>query len=201
MKLIFSEVINAAIFLINFILLIVYFRENGHWNWEKGSSAFRFFTVLSNLLCAVASLVMLIFELMGTVPYGVWLFKYVGTAAVTVTLMTVLFFLGPTVKGGYPELFAGSGIYMHLLGPLAAIVSCCFLENGTLSLSYALLGMIPTILYGFLYLYKLKGAPVKKRWEELYGFYRGGHWKISFTAMLAATFLICLMLMGLTRIG
>ena len=184
MKLILSECINAGIFLITVILLVFVFREDGEWSAKKGALAFRFFTVLS-----------------GQVPRGVWLFKYVGTAAVTVTLMTVLVFLGPNAPGGYKDLLSGSGLYLHLLGPLAAIISCCLLEDGTLSFPQSLLGMIPTVLYGCLYLYKLKRAPLEKRWEDFYGFDKDGHWKISFTAMMVGTFFICLMLIGLTKIG
>ena len=201
MKLILSECINAGIFLITVILLVFVFREDGEWSAKKGALAFRFFTVLSNLLCALAALILLIFQLSGQVPRGVWLFKYVGTAAVTVTLMTVLVFLGPNAPGGYKDLLSGSGLYLHLLGPLAAIISCCLLEDGTLSFPQSLLGMIPTVLYGCLYLYKLKRAPLEKRWEDFYGFDKDGHWKISFTAMMVGTFFICLMLIGLTKIG
>ncbi len=201
MKLIISELINAGIFLTTAVLIFFVFREDGEWSPRKGALAFRFFTVLSNTLCAVSSLVLLICQLSGQVPQGIWLFKYVGTAAVTVTLMTVLVFLGPTAPGGYKDLLTGSGFYMHLLGPVAAIISCCFLEEGTLSFAWSLLGMIPTILYGILYLYKLKAAPPGKNWEDFYGFDKGGHWKVSFTAMMIGTFLICLMLMGLTKLG
>ena len=57
---------------------------------------FRYFTTLSNVLCAIASLIVVICELCGALPFWVLLLKYVGTAAVTVTMLTVFLFLGPT---------------------------------------------------------------------------------------------------------
>ena len=56
---------------------------------------FRYFTTQSNVLCAAASFAMIIALLAGKVPQAVILLKYVGTAAVTVTLLTVFFFPAP----------------------------------------------------------------------------------------------------------
>ena len=57
----------------------------------------RYFTALSNILCAIAALAVVIAGLCGHVPQAVLVLKYVSTCAVTVTLLTVLFFLGPMI--------------------------------------------------------------------------------------------------------
>ncbi|HPE52336.1 MAG TPA: hypothetical protein PLS83_12650, partial [Methanothrix soehngenii] len=67
---------------------------------------FRYFTTDSNLLAAAASLLLILLEarslLSGQFALPAWalLVKLVGTAAVSVTLLTVLVFLGPSAGYG-----------------------------------------------------------------------------------------------------
>lgn len=179
--------INAAIFAVTAYLTLGFFRADGAWDPANGKKAFCYFTVQSNILCALASLLMCI------VPGAswVWMLKYVGTVAVTVTLLTVFLFLGPSL-GGVKELLKGRDLFMHLLTPLAAIVSFCALERRGLSFPAALAGLIPVALYGTLYLYQVVYAPADRRWEDFYGFNKNGKWPIAFAAMLGGTLLVCL---------
>jgi hypothetical protein len=55
----------------------------------------------------------------------------------------------------------------------------------------AILGMLPMLLYGAVYLYKVILAPEGRRWEDFYGFNRGGMWPIAAVAMLAGTCAVC----------
>ena len=64
----------------------------------------------------------------------------------------------------------------------------------------ALLGMLPVVLYGTLYLYKIKYAPQEKRWDDFYGFNHKNRWKVSYVAMMIGGFAVCMGLMGLQRI-
>ena len=180
-------ILNAGIFLVTLYYTVALFHKDGVWKLEHGLFAFRFFTVQSNVLCAVAALLMCF---AGALP-GVWLLKYLGTVAVTVTLLTVFLFLGPNM--GYKMLLQGRDLFMHLLTPLAAIVSFCVLEKRGLAFSTALLGMLPVALYSGLYLYKVLYAPKKKRWEDFYGFNKGGKWPLSLAAMLLGSFLLCVL--------
>ena len=50
----------------------------------------RYFTTLSNLFCAAACLLTAVFRLCGGAPKAVLLLKFVGTAAVSVTCLTVV---------------------------------------------------------------------------------------------------------------
>ncbi len=184
--------LNLLIFLITLILVICFFRKEGRWDSGNVKKAFRFFTVQSNALCAGAALLMCL----APGSDWAWTLKYVGTAAVTVTMLTVLLFLGPSL-GSYRELLEGPDLYMHLVTPLLALISFCVLERRGLSLPVALLGLLPTALYGVLYAYKILAAPPEKAWKDFYGFNRGGKWGISLACMLLGTLLICLGLMGL----
>ena len=186
--------LNAGIFLVTLVFTLAFFYRDGAWKLNNGREAFRYFTVLSNVLCAAAALLMCLAPALR----WVWLLKYVGTAAVCVTMLTVFLFLGPSM--GYGMLLKGRDLFMHLLTPLAALVSFCVYERRGLTFGAALLGMLPVVLYGALYLYKVLHAPEGRRWEDFYGFNRGGKWKLAFSLMLLGNFLVCMGLMLLQNL-
>lgn len=192
--------INLVIFLFTAAAFILSFRnKEGIWSLASGLRALRFFTILSNVLCACVSLAVAITFRHGSMPYGIWLLKYIGTASVTVTFLTVMVFLGPTL--GYKDQLKSWGLFLHLIGPLLAVISFCFLERAyPLSFSLSLLGILPVALYGVLYLYKVVLSPEEHRWEDFYGFNKNGNWKISFSAMVVGAFLVCVILWLLCRI-
>ncbi len=183
-----SFLLNALIFLVTLFFTVRFFRRDGRWSWANGRPAFRFFTVLSNVLCALSALGMCLFPGQA----WAWTLKYLGTLTVTVTMVTVLLFLGPTM--GYGVLFKGSDLFMHLITPLLALVSFCVFERRGMSLGFSLLGLLPVFAYGTFYLYKIKYAPAAKRWDDFYGYNRGGRWPVSYAAMMAGTLLLCLAL-------
>ena len=187
-----SIVINIVIFVATFAILVSYFRKDGKWDFRRGLAAFRYFTVLSNALCAVSALALAVCELRGDVPEWALTFKYLGTLTVTVTMLTVLFFLGPTM--GYGAMLKNDSFYMHLVGPLLAIASFCFLEKRDMALSTALLGLVPVLLYGVLYLCRAILPPEGAGWGDFYGFNRNGKWPVAFAAMILGTLAACVVL-------
>ena len=197
-----SALINAVIFLVTLIPVIRFFRKDGRWDVNRGKTAFRYFTCQSNVLCAASALAMGIARLAGDVPQWVWILKYIGTAAVTVTMLTVFFFLAPSVgKDWYDVLLKRHhDLFMHLLTPLMALVSFCVFEKRGMTFPQSLWGLLPVALYGPLYLYRILYAPEGKRWEDFYGFNKGGKWPAAFAAMFAGTFLICMALMALQNL-
>ena len=164
----------------------------GHSRRHSLRYILRFFTALSNLLCGAAALTVAISRLMGDVPQAVLLFKYMGTVSVTVTMLTVLLFLGPTI--GFRLLLTGPDFWLHLVCPVLALVSYFGWDQPEMPFAGVLLGVLPVALYGALYLYQVIFA---KSWEDFYGFNRGGKWKISLAAMLAATVLVSVALWAL----
>ena len=161
------------------------------------SVIFRYFTVDSNILCAVSCIFSIWFMIValrrgeGNTPKAMMLFRYAGTGAVTVTMMTVLLFLG--ILYGYPAMFAGWNLWLHLLGPVLAIVSFVWLErDGSVpEKKHMFLSVLPVVVYGAVYLIMavLIGYD-KGGWPDFYGFNIGGRWVISLAAMLLATLLI-----------
>ena len=142
----------------------------------------RYFTALSNILCAIAALAVVIARLCGHVPQAVLVLKYVSTCAVAVTLLTVLFFLGPMITG--PD------FWLHLVCPVLAIVSLLAWDQPSPGIGAVLLGALPVAAYALLYLYKVLYAPAEKRWDDFYGFNRGGRWPVSFAVMTAGALLV-----------
>ena len=109
------------------------------------------------------------------------------------TFLTVLLFLGPT-QGGYAKwFFDGDFFYTHLIGPLLALLSFCLLERRKMSFGSAMMGLLPMLLYGAVYLYKVMFAPEDRRWEDFYGFNKAGKWPIACVGMVAGASLICVL--------
>ncbi len=193
--------LNLMIFVITAILVTGFFRKDGKWAPERGKVAFRFFTCQSNVLCAGSALLMVIAGLSGDVQEWIWILKYIGTAAVSVTMLTVFLFLAPSVgKDWVKVLLKGRDFFLHLLTPVVALISFCVFEKRGMSIGQCLWGMLPVVLYGPIYLYKVICAPERKRWEDFYGFNKSGKWPISFAAMMVGTFLLCIGLMGLQNL-
>ena len=150
---------------------------------EPRRVVFRYFTVLSNLLCAAASVIAAVFHAAGGLSLWASVLKYVSTCAVTVTFATVMLFLGPAY-GGVKELIKGEDLFLHVICPLLALATYCLFDKTKIDSRSMLLGVLPVLLYGLLYLYKVLLAPKDRRWEDFYTFNRGGKWPVSFAAML-----------------
>lgn len=178
-----------AVFAVTLGAVASSFFPEGRWDPGKGRASFRFFTILSNVFCALAFLAAGTASLAGPVPDVLRMIQYASTAAVSVTMVTVLVFLGPNM--GYAPLLSGWSLFLHLLTPLAAVLIFSFLDRGELTFAQSLLGLVPVVLYGSLYCKKVVFTPEGRGWEDFYGFNKGGYWKVSFAAMLAGTFLIC----------
>ena len=193
--------LNTIIALITLIIVVSFFRKEGQWVPKRGKFALRFFTTLSNMLCAAACLLTALAINAGGIPEWIWMLKYIGTAAVTVTMLTVLFFLAPTFgKGALKVLLSGTDLFMHLITPLLALVSFCVFEKRGMTFCQSLWGMLPVVLYGPVYLYKILFALPEKRWDDFYGFNKQGKWPVAFTGMVLGTFLICMGIMALQNV-
>ena len=187
-------VFNMVIFAAAPVILFCLWLREGKDQPGRMKNVFRFFTCQSNVLCSVSALGMAVARLVGDVPQWVWILKYIGTAAVTVTMLTVILFLAPSVgKNWYEVLLKGpSNLFMHLLTPLLAIVSFCVFEKRGMSFAQSLWGLLPLVVYGPHYLYRVVYAPEGKGWEDFYGFNKQGKWPVSFVLMFAGAFVICM---------
>lgn len=166
----------------------------------KPAAGYRYFTTDSNLLSGAAALLLAICETMllirggDALPEWAILVKYVGTVAVMVTFLTVMVFLGPAA--GYQLMFAQEGLFLHLIGPLLAALSFCVLDPGaSITWGQTVLGVLPTLLYGTLYLVMVViVGEGQGGWEDFYGFNKGGKWLASMAAMMIGTYVLSILL-------
>ncbi|MDO4815837.1 MAG: hypothetical protein Q4A83_04440 [Bacillota bacterium] len=199
-----SLLMNIATAVLVFISIMWFFgtegSKTGSGNMAFGrTGCFVFFTNDSNILAALCCLVLAPFNIKSIIsgrdeiPQWVLLLKFVGTVAVTLTMMVVLLFLGPTQ--GYGKMFTGVTLELHLICPLLAIISFCFFERGiVLSKKQMLWGLVPTIVYGTVYLIMVVFT---EKWPDFYGFNMGGFWYISYIALPAVTCVFALALRAL----
>ena len=118
---------------------------------EHGLRNLRYFTILSNLLAALAAVIWLAGS--GRDRSGLKAaerLKYVAAAAVALTFTVVMVFLGPLY--GYPMMFAGPNLFLHLIVPLTAVAEIIFLSDAGYTARDNALAVIPTLLYGAVYL-------------------------------------------------
>jgi len=168
-----------------------------------GKYCFRFFTNLSNILCALVSLFVIpcniIAIIKGEDKEAKWIhiLKFLSTTAVTVTFLTVVLFLGPTQ--GYDIMFSGPCLYLHALCPIFAILSFVLFElKNDMKFIESLYGLIPTILYAILYLVMVL---ITEKWPDFYGFKTVIPWYVSVIAMPLATFAFAAILFGLRKLA
>ena len=165
----------------------------------RGVGSLKYFTVLSNLLLAVASLVYAVCQVRclggaaSEVPRAAHILKYVATVAVGLTFLTVMVFLGPLF--GYPLMFKGGNLWLHLVVPVLAIVEFCVLDGPhELGLRDNLAAVVPTLVYGICYVGNVlvNGVGEGSTSNDWYGFTLWGVDKIPLvlTVMLLVTFLI-----------
>lgn len=176
-----------------------------------GNGCFKYFTTDSNILVGIAALIMLIFNIArlfkpdAVMPRWVSVLKYAGTSAVALTMLTVVFFLGPVcaISGGlhgYLRMFEGNTLVLHLTTPLIAIISFIFFErDNSFGLGDCLIASLPSYIYSIVYFALVVCFKV---WTDWYGFTFGGKYymiPVSLIVMYLATFGISAALKKLRR--
>lgn len=152
---IINIVSNSVIFLlvVTAILIIFFTYDPNQQLAESGWEAFKFYTVESNFIMGVASLISIILILCNKKdPLWQTLFKYISTVAVSVTLLTVMLYLGPLF--GYLALLEKANLYMHLLIPVLAIAHYILIEPKVeaFKFKYTPLAFSTTAIYGIGYM-------------------------------------------------
>ncbi|MBR5090426.1 MAG: hypothetical protein IK093_13435 [Ruminiclostridium sp.] len=166
-----------------------------------GWGSIKYFTVQSNLLYGIYAGIFAVIELVygsaAAVPAVLYILKYVFTVGVTLTMMTVLFYLAPIVVKSYPKLFKGANLYFHLLVPLLGLTAFCFFEGAAeISVPQVFLGLIPFGLYGIFYtinaLSHAENGKVDMKYDW-YGFVMNGTDKAAIASliMIVATTAVC----------
>lgn len=193
---------NSLVFIFSVYSISMFFTGSGDsFMTVSKFVCFRYFTIDSNVLCAITCLAALPACIKGisgkeyALSRPVLLARFIGTAAVTVTLLTVIFFLGPTM--GYGHMFTGPSLWLHGVNPVLAIITLLEGREGVY-LRNAWLAVMPVAVYACFY---LPLVVILKIWPDFYGFNVGGLWYVSAPVMLAAAYLIGLALSAMRRSG
>lgn len=171
---------------------------NGELVAEK-HNMFTFFTIDSNILLGVFSLVLLIYEILymvkkiDNIPRFTYILKYIGTVGTSLTLLTVLFYLIPIVGSQFYKLFVDSNLFFHLIIPVLAVISFVFFEfRNDIKFYFTFIGVIPMGLYSIYYCINafshMKDGKIPSVYD-VYGFAQKG---------LGATFIVLIMMILFT---
>lgn len=192
------------------VLSVVYavfgmvFSKNDAVLVTSGIGAFKYYTVLSNLLCALTSLICVVYLLFGkaeNLPNVLYLLHMAGSSVVSVTLIVVLVYLGPSL--GYGPMFSGVCFWLHLFAPVLGIITQMLLRHEeSLKARSSLWAVVPTILYGIGYI-----AVNAANWTgksnprtDIYGFLKWG-WGVGAVLLIAVCLLNWLMALLFWRLG
>ena len=129
--------------------------------------------------------------------------KYIAAASVGLTCATVLFFLGPIY--GYPAMFEGFNLPLHLINPVVAILEIIFLSDVKYTRRDNLLVIIPPFLYGLGYIANILINGIGQ-WPDTNDWYFFFHWgypvgALIYVVLLTVTWLIGLLIRKLQRSG
>ena len=141
---------------------------------------FKFFTVDSNILMGIVSLIFIIYEKkllknkIKEIPKKVYILKLIATSGISLTFITTSFFLAPTY--GFYAMFNNSNLLFHLVVPVLSIITYIFFEKHDNKYKYAILGIIPMFLYSIFYttniLIHLNNGGLTFKYD-FYGFLQG----------------------------
>jgi hypothetical protein len=205
-----SLAINLLLFVFTTYEIVSYFfteSEQVRVIIHSRDEVFWFFTTDSNILAAVAGLVLAICEIRvlcgkaDRLPKAAVIFKFMGTACLMLTLLVCLFYLAP--RFGFGFIFGGAFFHVHLGAPVMAFVSLCFFERvERLSIPAALLSFIPMAVYAAVYSTMVFFiGEANGGWRDLYRFTDGGNPVIAVVLIIALYIVIVLGQRAIYNIG
>ena len=118
-------------------------------------SMLKFYTVDSNILIGISSLIFIIYEFkllkqkIKEIPNKIYIFKFVATSAITLTFLITAIFLSP--QYGFYAMYNNNNLFFHLIIPLLSIITYIRYEHHLNKYSYALYGIIPMFIYSIYY--------------------------------------------------
>ena len=156
-----KNAINILIFLMVMLAWLSVFITREKSFTSGGLRALKYFTVESNLFCAIACLLCVI----AGESHVVIVIRFVATVSVLVTMLIVILLLAP--MQGFKKMFTGKDFIFHLVAPLTAVLSYLFLEENVAK-GELFYGTIPVLLYGTGYLINILRHGAKG--NDWYGF-------------------------------
>ncbi len=159
-----KKLTEGRLFLVAFLMNLAIFSGEavgfGFSISEMGTNLFVYYTELSNILALIASGAYCVSSVMALtrgccMPFWVHVLRYVANAAVTLTMLVVLFVLIPTLGDPLWLLFSGSMLFHHTLCPILSVLSFLLFEkehSRNLKMKHTLYAMIFTAVYGIVFI-------------------------------------------------
>ena len=148
----------------------------------SGLSMFKFFTIDSNILVGIGSLLFVIFDILllsnkiKKIPNYVYIIKSSGVVSVTLTFLVTLCFLAPTSNNGFLSLYMNNNLLFHLIIPILSVISFLLYEGFESNSKNILYCIIPMFIYSLYYLINVvmntNGSLITTEYD-FYGFLGG----------------------------
>ena len=166
---------------------------------------FKFYTVDSNILIGIISLILVIYEIkllngyIDKIPNFIYILKLIGTAGITLTFATTAIFLVP--QYGFYAMYNNNNLFFHLIVPLLSIISYVFYEKHDNKYRYALYGIIPMFIYSLYYIPSVFMHLDNITKYDFYGFLQGNinNVYVVIPTIYLITYLMSLLLVYLNR--
>ena len=183
-SLVFNSIIFILVLLGTIFMYIGYqFMTNTTLLDNAGIDSFKFYTVDSNILVGIASLIMLINEILlitgkiDKLPKYAYIFKYIGTVGVSLTFLVTLLYLSPLLGKNFIFLYVNTNLLFHLIVPILSFISYVKYEKNSLEFKYTFISLISMFIYAIYYIINIlthldNGKVVKE--YDWYGFVVGG---------------------------
>ena len=126
--------------------------------YDHGIRLLKFFTVQSNILAGITSLLYIIFlvrevKTKKETPVVIHILRYLTAIDLVITFLVVALFLGFIAEDGYFSLYLNSNFLFHFLVPILNIISFAFFEKAPrFRLIYTFIGLTHLIAYAIFYL-------------------------------------------------
>lgn len=125
---------------------------------DHGIRLLKFFTVQSNILAGITSLIYIIFlqkqnKTGKQIPSFVHTLRLIATTSLIITFLVVALFLGFIVEEGYFSLYVNANFFFHFLTPILTFISFSFFEKtSSFNFKNVFWGISHLILYSIFYL-------------------------------------------------
>lgn len=162
------------IIMVAFVLyawLIMFFNTEEGMLTAKGFINLKFYTTLSNIFAAAVAGVWTVCSLRGKDKPALSLWKLMSAAAVGVTFLVVIGFLGPLY--GFGTMYVGSNFFLHLVVPLMAMAEFVIYNERKMSIRDDLKAVFPPLVYGTVYIINTLVNGVEG--NDIYGFLIWGY--------------------------
>lgn len=190
--------INLFVIISTLAIIIIDGSQSGEF---YGINFFKKYTVDSNLLLAISSLPLLIYEIKdyrkddAKLPRWSVILYFVGVVTISLTFLVVVFFLTPTFIRDDKSpawLYTDENLFFHIINPILGVIMYLFvIDEHPLGIKHCLLPFIPIGIYEAIY----TSCVLTNTWTDFYGFTFGGKYEL--TPIIIIVILLISFLVGM----